>query len=301
MDLGDRKKYQSKNVVPTSLFDFCIYCRSFLDSLATIHNAADRQTDSAIGISRLCYSIGGLKFRLCITPSSFCHKSCCSWFSLQPTSTWDSKLKIYHLVALDTFHIFVGNGVTSYFLSPENCYNMLIFARFNARCLHNHRTCFGCVGNFNKVITTIVIRPLDDSTWCVQSRAPLDWAHRVGSSSGLITIVVMTLLKLGWSGWAHSVARPCIRISSPLTHKVYLWLFLSYLAGSQSVSTRPPSIRPYDPDTMTNSALPSGKNLVLWHTEVIHPLCPNSLKRWMGFIILYCSDQQTNRCFTALH
>ena len=51
-------------------------------------------------------------------------------------------------------------------------------------------------------------------------------------------------------GWAHSIAHPWVPISSPLTHIVYLVPFLSYLAGSKSVSTRPS-----DPDTMTNTAL----------------------------------------------
>ena len=46
----------------------------------------------------------------------------------------------------------------------------------------------------------------------------------------------------GW-GWAHSVAHPWVPISSPLTHTVYLLPFLSYLAGSKSVSARPP-VRP---------------------------------------------------------
>ena len=45
-------------------------------------------------------------------------------------------------------------------------------------------------------------------------------------------------------------ARPWVPISSPLTHLVYLLLFLSYLVGSQSVSARPS-----DQDTKTNTAL----------------------------------------------
>ena len=52
-------------------------------------------------------------------------------------------------------------------------------------------------------------------------------------------------------GWAHSTAHPWVSISSPSTHVVYLLpFFLSYLAGSKSVSARPP-----DPDTITNTAL----------------------------------------------
>ena len=60
------------------------------------------------------------------------------------------------------------------------------------------------------------------------------------------------------SGWAHSVSRPCIPISSPLTHMVYLLPFSSYLAGSKSFPARPsvrPSDRPSDPATMKNTAL----------------------------------------------
>ena len=41
------------------------------------------------------------------------------------------------------------------------------------------------------------------------------------------------------SGSVQSVARSCIPISSLLTIMVYLLSFLSYLAGSKSVSARP--------------------------------------------------------------
>ena len=41
-------------------------------------------------------------------------------------------------------------------------------------------------------------------------------------------------------GWAHSVARPCIPIGSPLIHMIYLLPFSSYLAGSKSVSAPRP-------------------------------------------------------------
>ena len=51
-------------------------------------------------------------------------------------------------------------------------------------------------------------------------------------------------------GWAHSIARPQVPTSSPLTHIVYLLLFSSYLAGSKNVSAHPT-----DPDTMTNTTL----------------------------------------------
>ena len=50
------------------------------------------------------------------------------------------------------------------------------------------------------------------------------------------------------------VIRPCIPISSPVTHMAHILPFLSYLAGSKSVSARLPP-RPSDPDTMTNTAL----------------------------------------------
>ena len=45
------------------------------------------------------------------------------------------------------------------------------------------------------------------------------------------------------SGWPHSVARPCIPVSSPLAHMAYLLPFLSYLADSKCVSSRPTRIR----------------------------------------------------------
>ena len=54
--------------------------------------------------------------------------------------------------------------------------------------------------------------------------------------------------------WAHSIARQLVPIGALLTHVVYLLPFLNYLAGSKSVSVRLP-ILPYDPDTMTNTAL----------------------------------------------
>ena len=68
------------------------------------------------------------------------------------------------------------------------------------------------------------------------------------------------------SGWAHSIARPWVPISAPLTHRVYLVPFVSYLAGSKSVSARR---RPSDVNTMTNTALEgiassSGNNRVLF-------------------------------------
>ena len=59
----------------------------------------------------------------------------------------------------------------------------------------------------------------------------------------------------GCRGSAHSIVSPWVPISSQLTHMVYLLPFFRYLAGLQSVSVRPP-----DPDTMTNTALSSGNN-----------------------------------------
>ena len=51
----------NRNLVPTLLFDFYTHYRPILHLLATIHNVADRQTDRAISIGRLCYNIGGPK------------------------------------------------------------------------------------------------------------------------------------------------------------------------------------------------------------------------------------------------
>ena len=58
----------------------------------------------------------------------------------------------------------------------------------------------------------------------------------------------------GSGGLARSKASPWVPISFPLTCMVYLLQFLSYLAGSKSVSVRP-SPRPFDPDTMTNTTV----------------------------------------------
>ena len=52
-------------------------------------------------------------------------------------------------------------------------------------------------------------------------------------------------------GLAHSIGRPTVPISSPLTHMVYRIPSGGYVAGSKSVSARPS-----DSDTMTNTALP---------------------------------------------
>ena len=57
---GGRNLY-NRNVVHTLLFDFYTHYRPILHCLATIQNAADRQTDRAVEMGRLCYCIGGLK------------------------------------------------------------------------------------------------------------------------------------------------------------------------------------------------------------------------------------------------
>ena len=92
----------------------------------------------------------------------------------------------------------------------------------------------------------MVTRPLDHHTSRAQS-------------------VVADLQPLGLrdaevGGWAYLIACPWVPTSSPLTHKVYLLPFLSYLADSKSISARPS-----DPDMMTSTALEaiassSGKN-----------------------------------------
>ena len=56
------------NLVPRFIFDFYTYYRHILHRLATIHNAADSQTDRqttdrAMGKGRLWYSIGGPKIK----------------------------------------------------------------------------------------------------------------------------------------------------------------------------------------------------------------------------------------------
>ena len=52
-----------RNVFSTFLLDFYAHYRLILHHLATVHNAAERQTtDRAVGIGCLCYSISGLKY-----------------------------------------------------------------------------------------------------------------------------------------------------------------------------------------------------------------------------------------------
>ena len=47
----------------------------------------------------------------------------------------------------------------------------------------------------------------------------------------------------GSRGWAHSITRPWVSISSPLTNMVHLLLFWSYLVGCKNVSARPARTR----------------------------------------------------------
>ena len=78
----------------------------------------------------------------------------------------------------------------------------------------------------------MVIRSLDDPTQCALFVTPTYYPSVWGT----------------WGqGWAHSVARPWVHISSPLTHMVYLLTFFSYLTGSKSVSGHP-SVRPRHDD-----------------------------------------------------
>ena len=75
-------------------------------------------------------------------------------------------------------------------------------------------------------------------------------------------VVYLQPLSLGvreGRGWAHSIARPWVPISSPLTH---LSLIVFELFGWLQKHLRPPagppvrpSARPSDPDTMTSTAL----------------------------------------------
>ena len=76
----------------------------------------------------------------------------------------------------------------------------------------------------NKVIATIVIRPLDDPT-------------------GPVSTVVADLRPLGlgyvWGRrCVHSISRPWVPISSILTHIAYLLPFWGYLAGSKSCQNK---------------------------------------------------------------
>ena len=58
----------------------------------------------------------------------------------------------------------------------------------------------------------------------------------------------------GSRGWAHSIGRPWVPTSSPLTCMVYLLPVLSYVI-LRAAKAFPPAHPPTDPDTMTNTAL----------------------------------------------
>ena len=80
-----------------------------------------------------------------------------------------------------------------------------------------------------KVITTMVIRLLDDPTLCAQPVVADLWPLGLGY--------------MGCQGWVHSLARRWVPISFPKTRVVYFLPFLSYLAGSKSISVCPTQIR----------------------------------------------------------
>ena len=87
----------------------------------------------------------------------------------------------------------------------------------------------------DKVITTVVMRPLDDPTRCAQSHL---WSP-----------ICDPLVKGTWGSGMGSLSNPPMysSIGSLFTHIVYLLPLLSYLTGSKSVSVRP-SVRPRHDD-----------------------------------------------------
>ena len=109
--------------------------------------------------------------------------------------------------------------------------------------------------NTDKVITTMVIRPHDDRTYCARSAfTHLGLWQKLYNCSlhhftvsqfgcnlkvGLSRSPVWGIGDLGDQGFARSVARLWVHIRSPLTHAFCLVPFLSCLAGSESVSARP--------------------------------------------------------------
>ena len=101
----------------------------------------------------------------------------------------------------------------------------------------------------------MLIRPLDELTWCAQS---------VGADLRPLCLGVRVDLD------DLSVARPLFPISSPLTHMVYiLRFFFSFLAGSKIFFFL--SARPSDPDTMTITALEdtaSSPSIKKWSTWI---------------------------------
>ena len=74
---------------------------------------------------------------------------------------------------------------------------------------------------------------------------PLDDPHDVLILWSLICS--LSVWVLGSRGWAHSIARPWVPTSSPLTHRVHHLPFWSYLASSKSGSARPPVCMPVRP------------------------------------------------------
>ena len=127
----------------------------------------------------------------------------------------------------------------------------------------------------------MVIRPLDDP-------------HDVVNLWSLICHP--SVLGMWGRRRAHSVAPAWIPISSPLTQMVYLLPFLSYLAGSKSVSVRPPDL-----DTMRNTVLeaiasPSGKTVstsvittprdtAYTSSCVVVPMFPNQIEGIQQFAV----------------
>ena len=109
----------------------------------------------------------------------------------------------------------------------------------------------------NKVITTMVITPLDDPTWCGCRFATPWFAVHGGSGLGSFDGPPKPLAcnfkgglfdpsrfgELGDRGCPHSIACPWAAFSSLLRNMVYLLTFLSHLAGSNSVSARPTRIQ----------------------------------------------------------
>ena len=78
----------------------------------------------------------------------------------------------------------------------------------------------------SKVITTMVIRPID-------------WRPHMMCSICFRRFATPRFGVRRGRGWAHSIARLWIPISFLLTHMVYLLPFLSYCVGSKSVSVCP--------------------------------------------------------------
>ena len=85
------------------------------------------------------------------------------------------------------------------------------------------------------------------------------------------------------SGWAHSIARSWVTISSLLAHMVYLSLFFwSYLVIfsfelSNTISARPP-VQPSDPDTMTTTS----RSYIASSSSKIHHSTDNQQRPLIG-------------------